>query len=89
MMQPGRANVGAAMIAHGAEQARLLIVVSHVIRKTTDVQFGIVKTVWITAIDEHMGSTETPHVAQRHRLVLEHKVRDRPRHPPSTAEPDA
>jgi hypothetical protein len=29
------------------------------------------------------------HVGQPHGLIVKHKVRDRPGHPPSTAEPDA
>jgi hypothetical protein len=29
------------------------------------------------------------HVGQRHGLIVKHQVRGRPRHPPSTAEPDA
>jgi len=71
------------MITYCAEHAWLQVVESHVIRKATDVQFGIVIAVGIAALDEHIVSTETPHVAQRHGLVLEHKVRDRPGHPPS------
>jgi len=54
--------------------------VGQVIWKTTDVQFGVVITVRIPAIDEHVVSTKTPHVGQRHRLVVERKVWDRPRH---------
>ena len=38
-------------------------------------------TVRIAAIDEHMVSTETPHVGVPHGLVVEHKVRVGPGHP--------
>jgi hypothetical protein len=83
MMQPRRANVGATVIAYCAEHAGLQVVEGHVIRKTADVQFGVVITIRIAASDEHMVSTETPHVGQSHGLVVEYKVRDGPGHSPS------
>jgi hypothetical protein len=89
MMQPGRANVGAAMIAHGAEHPLLQLPKGQVVGEPTDVQFGVVITVRIAAIDEYMVSTVTSHVGQPHGLIVKHQVRDCPRHPSSTAEPDA
>ena len=80
MMQPGRANVGAAMIAHGAEHPPLQLHKGHVVGEPADVQFGVVITVRIAAIDEHMFSAVTSHVGQPHGLVVEYKVRDRPGH---------
>jgi hypothetical protein len=68
------------MIAHCAEHAGLQVVEGHVIWKTADVQFGVAITIRISATDEHMVSTETPHVGQPHGLVVEYKVRDRPGH---------
>ena len=68
------------MIAHGAEHARLRVVEGHVIRKTADVQFGVVMTARIAATDEHTVSTVSPHVGQRHGLVVKQKVRDCPGH---------
>jgi len=53
-MQPGQANVGAAMIAHGAEHPRLQISIGHVVGEPADVHLGVVMTVRIAAIDEHM-----------------------------------
>ena len=79
-MQPGRANVGAAMIAHGAEHPPLQLAKGHVVGEPADVQFGVVITVRIAAIDEHMFSAVTSHVGQTHGLVVEYKVRDRPGH---------
>ena len=79
-MQPGWANVGAAMIAHGAEHARLEVAEGHVIRKTADVQFGIAMTVRIAANDKHMFSPVAPHVGQRHWLIVKQQVRDRSGH---------
>jgi hypothetical protein len=52
MMQPGRANVGATMIAHCADHAWLQIAEGHVIRKTAYIQFGVAMTVRITARDD-------------------------------------
>jgi hypothetical protein len=55
------------------------------VAKTANVQFGVV----MTTTDEHSVSTLASHVGQRHGLIVKHQVRDRPGHPPSTAEPDA
>jgi hypothetical protein len=73
------------MIAHCAEHTWLQVAKGHVIRKTADVQFGVVITVRIAAIDEHMVSTETLHVGEPHGLVVEDKVRDCPGHPEKLA----
>ena len=77
------------MIAHCAEHTWLQVAKGHVIRKTADVQFGVVITVRIAAIDEHVATPEGSHVGQPHGLIVKHQVRDRPGHTPSTAEPDA
>ena len=66
------------MIANGAEQPRLRISKGYFAGQPADVQFGVVITVRIAAIDEHMVSTETPHVGQPHGLIVEYEVRDRP-----------
>ena len=68
------------MITHCADHACLQVVEDHVIRKTADVQFGVMMTARIAATDEHPASTLASHVDQRHGLVVEQKVRDRPRH---------
>jgi hypothetical protein len=70
------------MIAHGAEHPRLQISKRHVVGEPVDLQFGGVMTARIAAIDEHMFSTEAPHVGQPHGLIVEHKVRDCPGHGP-------
>jgi hypothetical protein len=62
-LHPRRANIGAAMIAHGAKHARLQISEGHFVRKAADIDFGIVVTVRIAANDKHMVSAEAPHVA--------------------------
>ena len=54
MMQPRRAHVGAAMVAHGAEHPPLQLPKGHVVGELADVQFGVVITVRIAAIDEHV-----------------------------------
>ena len=46
-----------------------------------DVQFGVVITVRIAAIDEDVATPVGAHVGQRHGLSLKHQVGDRPRHP--------
>jgi hypothetical protein len=71
MMQPRRANVGAAMIADLTNHARLHVVESDVIGEAADVQFGVAMTVRIAATDEHSVSTVASHVGQRHWLVVE------------------
>jgi hypothetical protein len=78
MMQPGRANVGAAMIAHRAEHPPLQLPKGHVVGEPADVQFGVVVTVRIAAIDEHVATPAGSHVGQPHGLIVKHQVRDRP-----------
>src|SRR5882762_5744176 len=51
----------------------------------TSVDFSVVETVRITAIDENMVSAVTSHVGQRHGLIVKQKVRDCPRHTPIKA----
>ncbi len=80
MMQPRRADVGAAMIAHCAKHAWLQAVEGHFIRKTASVQFGVVMTARIAAADDHMSSPEASHIRERHGLVVKQQVRDRPGH---------
>jgi hypothetical protein len=63
-MQPGRANVGAAMIAHGAVHPPLQLPKGHVVREAADVQFGVAMTVRIAVIDEHSVSTLASHVGR-------------------------
>jgi hypothetical protein len=83
MMQPRRADVGAAMIAYGAKHSRLQIPKGHVVGEPADVQFGVMMTVRIAAVDDHMSSSEASHVGQRHWLIVKQQVRDRPGHAPS------
>jgi hypothetical protein len=80
-----RANVGAEMIAHGAEHAGLQISIDHVVGKTDHVQFRIVGAMPIVANDKHMLSTVAQHVAQPRGFVVKHQVRDRPGHSPIKA----
>ncbi len=77
---PRRADVSAAMIAHGAEHAWLQISKGHVVRKAAGVDLSVVMTVRIAAVDDHAGSPEASHIRERHELVVEYKVRDRPGH---------
>jgi len=63
MMQPGRANVGAAMIAHGAEHPPLQLPKGHVVGEPADVQFGVVITVRIAATEKHAVSTVSSHAS--------------------------
>ena len=82
-MPPRRADVGAAMIAHGAKQPGLKIPEGHGIRKAAGVDLSVVKAVRIAATDNHAVSPVGPHIRERHRLVVKKKVRDRPGHAPS------
>jgi hypothetical protein len=59
---PRRADVSAAMIAHGAKHAWLQISKGHVVGKAAGVDLGIVVTIRIAAADDHAGSPEAPHV---------------------------
>jgi hypothetical protein len=68
MLQPGRANVGAAMIAHGAKHPPLQLPKGQVGGEPADVQFGVVITVRIAAIDEDVATPVGSHVGQRHGL---------------------
>jgi len=70
-MQPGRANVGAAMIAHGAEHPPLQLPKGQVVGEPADVQFGVVITVRIAAVDEHVATPVGSHVGQPHGLNRE------------------
>jgi len=80
-MQPGWANVGAAMIAHGAEHPSLQVAKGYVVGEPADIHLGIVMTVRIAANNKHMFSAVAPHVGQPHRLIVKHRVRDCPGHP--------
>jgi len=68
------------MIADGAKHPRLKIPEGHGIRKAAGVNLSVVKTVRIAATDEHAVSSESAHIRERHRLVVEQEVRDRPGH---------
>jgi hypothetical protein len=80
MMQPGRANVGAAVIALGAEHPWLQIAECHAVGEPADVQFGVVGAIRIAAIDEHVATPAGSHVGPPHGLIVEYKVRNRPGH---------
>jgi hypothetical protein len=80
MMQPRRADVGAAMIARGAEHPGLQISKGHIVGKAAGVDLSVVMAVRIAAVDEHAGSPEASHIRERHGLVVQQKVRDRPGH---------
>ena len=68
------------MIAHCTEHPPLQLSKGHVVGEPADVHFGVVITVRIAAIDEHVAPPVGSHVGQRHGLVMEQKVRDRPGH---------
>jgi hypothetical protein len=70
MMQPRRADIGAAMIARGAKHSRLQIPKGHVVRKAAGVDLGVVVTVRIAATDGHMSSPEASHIRERHGLIV-------------------
>jgi len=80
MMQPGRTNVGAAIIAHCAEHLGLKMSKGHVVGEAASVDLSVVMTVRIAANDKHMLSTVASHVGQPSGLVVEQKVRDCPGH---------
>jgi hypothetical protein len=82
---PRRADVSAAMIAHGAKHPGLQISKGHIVGKVASVDFSIVVTVRIAAIDEHVRSAEAPHIRERHRLIVQQEVRDGPWHPQKLA----
>jgi hypothetical protein len=75
MVRPRRANVGAAMIAHGAEHPPLQLYKGHAVGESADVQFSVAMAARIAATDKHAVSTVTSHVGQRHGLAVEQKVR--------------
>ena len=81
-MLPRRADVGAAMIAHGAKHPGLQISKGHVVGKAASVDLSVV-VIRIAAVDEHAGSPEASHIRERHGLVVKRQVRDRPGHPAS------
>jgi hypothetical protein len=56
MMQPRRADIGAAMIAYGTKHSRLQVPKSHVVRKAAGVDLGVVVAVRIAAGDDDMRS---------------------------------
>jgi hypothetical protein len=51
------------MIAHRAEHVWLQVVEGQIIRKTADVQFGVVMTARIAATDEYPVSAVASHAA--------------------------
>ena len=79
---PRRADVSAAMIAHGAMHPGLQISKGHVVGKAAGVDLSVVVTVRIAAVDDHAGSPEASHIRERHGLVVKQQVWDRPGHSP-------
>jgi len=79
---PRRADVGAAVVADGAEHQRLQITEGHVVRQAAGVDLSVVVTVRIAAVDDHAGSPEASHIRERHGLVVKQQVWDRPGHSP-------
>ncbi len=84
-MLPERADVDPAMIAHGAKHPGLQISKGHVVGKAARVDLGVVVTVRIAAIDEHLRSAEAPYIRERHRLIVQQEVWDGPWHPQKLA----
>jgi hypothetical protein len=70
------------MIAHGAKHSRLQISKSHVVGKAASVDLSVVVAVRIAAGDDQVGSPEASHIRERHRLVVQQEVWDRPGHAP-------
>jgi hypothetical protein len=83
MMQPRRAGVCAAMIAHGAEHPRLQISKGHVVGKAASIDLSVVVTARIAAVDEHVVAPVASHIRERNRLIVKQQVWDRPGHSPS------
>jgi hypothetical protein len=77
---PRRADVGAAMIAHGAKHPGLQISKGHVVGKAASVDLSVVVTVWIAAVDEHVVTPVASHIRERSGLIVKQQVRDRPGH---------
>jgi hypothetical protein len=90
MVAPRRSNIGAPMIADGADHAMLQIVESDLVWEAINVQLGIVVAAWGRAVDEQAALSQASHIRERHRLVVKQQVRDRPGHarmiPPNGAE---
>jgi hypothetical protein len=63
------------VIPDRADYARLHVVESGVIGEPADVQFSVVR---IAATDEHSVLPVAPPIRERHQLVVQQEVRDRP-----------
>jgi len=83
VQQPRRANVGVAMIAGGTKHSPYQIAKGHIVGQAANVDLGVVVTVRIAAVDEHVATPVGSHVGQPHGLIVKHCVRDRRGHPPS------
>jgi len=81
-MQPRRADVGTAMVAHRAQHAWLQFSKGHVVWKAASVDLRIVVTVRIAAANEDAVSSVASYIGQPHGLVVQDEVRDRPGHCP-------
>jgi hypothetical protein len=84
---PRRADVGAAMVAHGAKHPGLLISKGqgHRIGKAASVDLSVVVTVRIAAVDEHVLTPVASHIRERNGLIVKQQVRDRPGPPEKLA----
>ncbi len=78
---PRRADVGTAVIADTAQHARLQIVVSDLVGQTAQVQHRCVGNPGLSNTPD-LAESEVALVRQRHPLVMEREVFDRPRTSP-------
>src|SRR6266852_8481777 len=78
---PRRADVGAAMIAHGAKHPGLQISKGHVVGKAAGVDLSVMVTVRIACSRRARGFAGGSAYSRAHGLVVEQKVWDRPGHP--------
>jgi len=68
------------VIADRADHTRLKLSEGDFVRQVADVQLGIVMAAGIRAVNEGPRISEAAHIRERHRLVVQQKVRDRPGH---------
>ena len=79
---PSGGDIGTTVIADRAQHSRHQFVERGLVRKVLDIEDRAVAAIRVAAIDPHPLVPEAALVRERHRLVVEHEVFDRPRHTP-------
>ena len=79
---PCGGDIGSTVAADRTQHSRHQFIERSLVRQVLDIEDRAVAAIRVAAIDPDLLVTEAALVRERHRLVVEHEVFDRPRHTP-------